>query len=244
MFLGPNKSIQLIYPINSETQIETQNFKFKKSNKPPKIQKCQKQCQKRKFKRRERSAGIANREMSFGFNFFDDNEAEKDGSTWYSSINDDCAKLSSEILEFPLLHGENRPTDFESILIEGVTFHRRLKIDSNKYQEDSDLIPGVYEGGFKVWECTMDTIKYLQNTPHLLSRISGASILDLGCGHGFLGIYCLMNNATKVSFSDFNEEVIRGPTCQNILRNCPLQSAKAVCQAGDWLQLHNKLTAR
>lgn len=35
---------------------------------------------------------------------------------------------------------------------------------------NSDLIPGVYEGGLKTWECTFDLILYLSR--HLQSLVS------------------------------------------------------------------------
>lgn len=30
-----------------------------------------------------------------------------------------------------------------------------------KYSEKHDLIKNIYEGGFKVWECTIDMLNYL-----------------------------------------------------------------------------------
>lgn len=59
----------------------------------------------------------------------------------------------------------------------------------HRLDETSDLISGVYEGGLKVWECSIDLCHYLSE--HVLSHdvihpISslhrGGSILELGCG--------------------------------------------------------------
>lgn len=33
---------------------------------------------------------------------------------------------------------------------------------------DKDIIPGLYEGGFKLWECTLDLLRFLESQPHLL----------------------------------------------------------------------------
>lgn len=65
----------------------------------------------------------------------------------------------------------------------------------------SDLLPGVYEGGAKIWECTMDMIDYFsENTK--ISDFKSKRVLDLGCGSGLLGIFALTCNAT-VHFQDY-----------------------------------------
>lgn len=77
--------------------------------------------------------------------------------------------------------------------------------------ENSDIIEGVYEGGLKVWECSIDLCKYLAeqisqfrnrgcvsdepNSELAWNDCQGAlssngSVLELGCGHGLPG--CLM----------------------------------------------------
>lgn len=33
------------------------------------------------------------------------------------------------------------------------------KLAINPY--DKDIIPGVYEGGCKIWECTLDLLKFM-----------------------------------------------------------------------------------
>lgn len=84
-----------------------------------------------------------------------------------------------------------------------------LNNDKNKYdlfekinnQHEKDIISGEYEGGLKVWECSMDLVNYLAEeiarNDHLSSKghklcssdvISAlrpnGSTLELGCGHG------------------------------------------------------------
>ena len=49
----------------------------------------------------------------------------------------------------------------------------------------SDLIPGVYEGGLKVWECAFDLVVYLANSD---IHFSGKSVIELGCGAGLPAI--------------------------------------------------------
>lgn len=80
-------------------------------------------------------------------------------------------------------------------------------------KETTDLVSGRYEGGLKLWECSLDLTKYLQN----LSRIP-ARVLELGCGHGLPGILCAQKGSS-VCLQDYNEEVIRHVTGNNVIRN-------------------------
>lgn len=46
----------------------------------------------------------------------------------------------------------------------------------------SDLIPGVYEGGLKSWECSVDLAAYLADTVHC-NEIRGSRILEVAVHH-------------------------------------------------------------
>jgi hypothetical protein len=39
----------------------------------------------------------------------------------------------------------------------------------------------VYEGGMKIWECSIDLVKYLSGT---VVDLHGKKVLELGCGAG------------------------------------------------------------
>ncbi|KAF9517810.1 hypothetical protein BS47DRAFT_1371242 [Hydnum rufescens UP504] len=59
----------------------------------------------------------------------------------------------------------------------------------------SDLVPGVYEGGLKTWECSIDLAAYLAS---LTSRpschpqwIRGKHVLEVGCGTAIPTLYLL-----------------------------------------------------
>ncbi|KAH9005628.1 hypothetical protein EDB86DRAFT_3177905 [Lactarius hatsudake] len=45
----------------------------------------------------------------------------------------------------------------------------------------ADLVPGVYEGGLKTWECALDLAAYLDRDV-LLGAQAGLRVLELGCG--------------------------------------------------------------
>jgi len=100
---------------------------------------------------------------------------------------------------------------------------------------DSDLVPHVYEGGFKLWECAIDLCEYMLakdlGRPGLLD---GKRVMELGCGHGLPGILAAQAGAS-VDFCDFNHEVLSGLTIPNTIRNCDSQAlAKCRFFAGDW----------
>ena len=95
-----------------------------------------------------------------------------------------------------------------------------------EYYRKTDLVPGVYEGGLKVWECSIDLCRHLVTKNVVLE----GNVLELGCGHGLPGCLALKQaysksrscSNTKVCFSDYNEFVLRDVTSINI----PLNLAK------------------
>ncbi|KAJ6637141.1 Histidine protein methyltransferase 1 like [Pseudolycoriella hygida] len=110
--------------------------------------------------------------------------------------------------------------------------------------DHTDLIPGVYEGGGKIWECTQDLGDYVMKTlvaedsTHKLS--DHKNVLDLGCGAGILGILALKAGAF-VHFSDYNASILSTLTIENVLLNFPETRAEILnkCKfyAGDWSNL-------
>ena len=82
--------------------------------------------------------------------------------------------------------------------------------------QNSDLISGVYEGGFKIWECAFDLVEYLAESG---IQLSGMRVLELGCGAGLPGLFALKNGAECVHFQDYNPEVIQFITIPNVLLN-------------------------
>ncbi|KAH0806698.1 histidine protein methyltransferase 1-like [Histomonas meleagridis] len=81
----------------------------------------------------------------------------------------------------------------------------------------SEVRPGVYEGGFQLWECTIDLLRYLKNI-----NFEGKSVFELGCGRGLPGIYCSLHGSPEVVLQDFNHEVLEEITQPNAkLNDCP-----------------------
>ena len=114
--------------------------------------------------------------------------------------------------------------------------------------QHTDLIPGVYEGGMKVWECAFDLVSYLSECG---MELSGKRVMELGCGAGLPAIYTLMKGAESVAFQDFNSEVLHSLTIPNVLLN---ETSKRTSKndrtgmatncrfySGDWTDFTSKL---
>lgn len=101
--------------------------------------------------------------------------------------------------------------------------------------KNKDLIPGQYEGGIKLWECSVDLCNFL---PSYLGwyNLEETKVLELGCGHGLPGLYFLLRGA-KVAFQDYNSEILEGITKGYIDQvNCKynLNLNNYALISGDW----------
>ncbi|KDN40971.1 hypothetical protein K437DRAFT_227051, partial [Tilletiaria anomala UBC 951] len=103
-------------------------------------------------------------------------------------------------------------------------------IDAN-----TDLTPGVYEGGLKTWECSMDLISVLHdrfgNGEGAKHHLHGASILDIGCGTALPSAFLLSlllneksarsseleKGKTELFLLDYNLQVLQLVTVPNLV---------------------------
>ena len=91
-------------------------------------------------------------------------------------------------------------------------------------ENNTDLIPLVYEGGLKIWECSIDLVEYLLESG---MSFQDKRVLEIGCGAGLPGIYALLHGA-EVHFQDYNDDVIEYVTIPNVLLNLSQQNGQ--CQ--------------
>jgi hypothetical protein len=77
----------------------------------------------------------------------------------------------------------------------------------------TDLVTGKYEGGLKLWECSLDLLDFLSSQDSIPNKV-----LELGCGHGLPGLYCAQRGSL-VSLQDYNLEVIQNITINNAVKN-------------------------
>ncbi|TVU09299.1 hypothetical protein EJB05_42762, partial [Eragrostis curvula] len=115
--------------------------------------------------------------------------------------------------------------------------------------KNSDLVPGKYEGGLKLWEGSLDLVKTLNseiNDDKLL--LEGKRVLELGCGHGLPGIFAGLKGAGLIHFQDFNAEVLKCLTIPNVKGNLFKEQSEGTCMsrsvgffAGDWSEMDKLL---
>lgn len=85
------------------------------------------------------------------------------------------------------LDGEAIEALFEDVPIQGRTPIRRCRPPNDETLPEalraalgsSDLVPGVYEGGFKVWEGSIDLVELLVREK---VELKGKTVIELGCG--------------------------------------------------------------
>ncbi|KAH8102261.1 hypothetical protein BXZ70DRAFT_890820 [Cristinia sonorae] len=91
----------------------------------------------------------------------------------------------------------------------------------------SDLVSGVYEGGLKTWECSLDLAAYIHG---MLARdtkgIRYRRILELGCGTAIPSLHLLhllfldtspSKEGSEIHLQDYNELVFRLVTIPNLI---------------------------
>jgi len=100
-------------------------------------------------------------------------------------------------------------------------------------QRNSDILPGLYEGGLKIWECTMDLLTIMLQEGNA-EMFKGKRVLDLGCGAGLLGIMALKLGASAVHFQDFNQGVLQQWTIPNVSLSSEEVDSKVKFWSGDW----------
>jgi hypothetical protein len=132
----------------------------------------------------------------------------------------------------------------------------RVREASSSFQNNNnkDLVPGVYEGGLKVWECSMDLCRYFHSQKNKNKNIDfKGHVLELGCGHALPSIWILKHAISKlkadcfVTFSDYNDFVVRDVTMQNVAINVSYTYSKTATtvstinqprQIARWLKEH------
>lgn len=124
--------------------------------------------------------------------------------------------------------------------------------------DTGDLTSGVYEGGFKTWECAVDLAAFISG------QISFAAdenwhIIELGAGSAIPCLSVLQealsrtrtgNGQLRFTFSDYNEEVLRLVTLPNVLltwwesriNRDSTSSSKAVNEEADLDEIDGEMT--
>ena len=158
--------------------------------------------------------------------------------------------LQNETVEYDVL-----PFNDDGIEPLKIFRHSSSGIDSsllNVETNQTDIVPGVYEGGLKVWECSIDLCNYLATHSDLLMP---RYCLELGCGHALPACLILRESLKKnfesiVMFTDYNDFVLKGVTIANIALNTKTKNGvnptdiiakHAVLGYGDWIDMSKQL---
>ncbi|KAF8430878.1 hypothetical protein L210DRAFT_3623553 [Boletus edulis BED1] len=89
----------------------------------------------------------------------------------------------------------------------------------------SDLVPFVYEGGLKTWECSIDLASCLKRDGHA-ANAKGRRVLELGCGTAIPTLCVLQelfsspptdDTETHIHLQDYNVSVLQLVTMPNVL---------------------------
>jgi hypothetical protein len=181
--------------------------------------------------------------MNFSFNFLSEND---DHNNNIESNNVDFNVTPSTLIitrEVMAAEAELEDIPFVEFATNVGVYKRSQLHYQSGIDKDLDLISGTYEGGYKVWECSIDLLTYMIENKDSLPPIATSSVIELGCGHGFPGIVALQFGYQKVLFSDLNAEVLAESTWPNIHLNCsPEATQHATCLSGDWLSLSEYLS--
>lgn len=132
-------------------------------------------------------------------------------------------KDCDQVLKYKVLEMLPGPQHVSTAVVKTISLKEKFPGDnivSQSFSSHSDLIPGVYEGGLKIWECTFDLMTYFTKAK---VKFAGQKVLDLGCGSGLLGITASKGGAREVHFQDYNGLVIDEVTLPNVVANVPLQ---------------------
>lgn len=109
---------------------------------------------------------------------------------------------------------------------------------NNSNKSKTDIVPSLYEGGHRIWECSVDLCRYIEP-----GVFAGKTVLDLGCGHGLTGTYALVyGHAKRVIFQDLNRQVLVESTMPTVALNNG-DPQKCTFIAGDWAFLDELVVA-
>ncbi|VDD83124.1 unnamed protein product [Mesocestoides corti] len=99
---------------------------------------------------------------------------------------------------------------------------------------ENDVVAGVIEGGFTIWEGTWHLLEHLKQES---VDFAGKSVLDLGCGGGLLGLFALLHGASSVTFQEYNEVILKAWVIPNVTLLQKEFSDRTSFISGDWEDL-------
>lgn len=176
----------------------------------------------------------------FKFGFDRDGEMKDVGEEKGSGSDDEDKFTAAEVEidqdETPL---QDRVHHFISLCNDEITIRKsEATAPSHVSPSGVDIVPRVYEGGYKLWEGAIDLAEYL-HTSHAgeatLLR-DGCSVLELGGGHAIPAIVATRCGVRDICVQDLNEDVLRDVTIPNVMANVS-GDVHATFYKGSWESL-------
>ncbi|KJK83735.1 hypothetical protein H634G_00968 [Metarhizium anisopliae BRIP 53293] len=117
---------------------------------------------------------------------------------------------------------------------------------------DRDVKTGVYEGGFKSWESSVDLVKALAAQSHLASYLnSSVRIIELGCGTSLPSLAMFQwamslqssssNQQCSFFLADYNPSVLHLVTLPNFILTWALYHRQSLTELQDAFSLEGEL---
>ncbi|KAJ1732935.1 hypothetical protein LPJ72_003135 [Coemansia sp. Benny D160-2] len=124
-------------------------------------------------------------------------------------------KRQIDDVQFQLAQLDSMDEKKESVMLQAISN------DNNA----SDVIKGVYEGGLKTWECSIDLLGYIvDNFEGLSAHLHGRRVLEIGCGTALPSLHILKSvPGVSVTMQDYNKDVLELITIPNVLCNTILE---------------------
>ncbi|KAK8763930.1 hypothetical protein V5799_033463 [Amblyomma americanum] len=190
--------------------------------------------------------------MSFSFKF-DIQDAEEENTTKGELSDLGSKQVAKPVASYeevlPRPEHESLHVDMEKSVLDLVTIKVEFLVSGRMesllrgdileaVEENLDIVPSVYEGGMKVWECSIDLTEYMENH---LNIDDETKVLELGCGAGLPGLLACLKGAS-VDFQDYNKQVLELITIPNAFANIGARVNKR-CRffAGDWSALKDNI---
>jgi SAM-dependent methyltransferase len=130
----------------------------------------------------------------------------------------------------------------------------RKKSPNEEFTEQVEIVPGIYEGGRQVWECSLDLLHYLVHNHVTLQQFYDARnhnvisregnipleeirhdsstktyVLELGCGHGLPGIYLLRQALQRCDMNPAEFTVVLTDYNENVLVDATISNTVLNC---------------
>jgi hypothetical protein len=163
--------------------------------------------------------------MAFSFGFFADAPAAGSAAAPADAVGRAHTQRAAGVADAPFCVLSAFPADeggwAAAPVADDLGLTRAVALEPDAVSGGSlDVVPGKYEGGGKVWECTLDLLRFLHGlplravgtpfpgpptalpapvaVPPVLSSVRGGVVCDLGCGAGLLGVAAARAGARHV----------------------------------------------